>query len=119
MIRATVVNADELQEINSGKQKPKPGSQTEGQLAASTQVWQEGELQAGVWEITPGTFPSSRDGFHEIAQILEGRATIVEPDGNTFEITPGSLFVTPAGWTGTWTVHEAIRKVWVVLDLPA
>jgi len=27
--------------------------------------------------------------------------------------------VTPAGWEGTWTIHETVRKMWVVADLPA
>lgn len=119
MIRATILNAEELKALNVGKHQPKTGSETEGQTAASTKVWQAGELQAGTWEVSPGTFPGTRDGFHEIAQILEGRATITEPDGTATEIGPGSLFVTPAGWKGSWTVHETLRKVWVVLDLPA
>lgn len=35
------------------------------------------------------------------------------------EVGPGSLFVTPAGWRGSWTVHEPLRKMWVVHNLPA
>jgi uncharacterized cupin superfamily protein len=55
----------------------------------------------------------------EICQILSGRGTITEPDGTSFEIGPGTLFVTPAGWEGHWTIHETVRKMWVVADVPA
>lgn len=62
-------------------------------------------------------FSSTRDGYDAICQIISGTATIAEADGSTFQIGPGSLFVTPAGWEGTWTVHETLRKMWVVADI--
>jgi uncharacterized cupin superfamily protein len=65
----------------------------------------------------------ARPGYHEICQILSETATITEPDGSSFDIGPGTLFVTPAGWEGNWTIHwtthETLRKKWVVIDLPA
>ena len=97
--------------------EPKPGSTTPGQTAVSVPVWKAEGLQAGIWEVTPGTFSSTRDGYHEICQILSGKATITEANGRTFDVEQGTLFVTPAGWVGTWTVHETLRKVWVVQDL--
>ncbi|MFC6356053.1 cupin domain-containing protein [Luethyella okanaganae] len=71
----------------------------------------------GVWEVTPGTFTSTRVGYHKMCQIVAGSATIVEPDGRGFEISTGSLFITPEGWEGTWTVHETLRESWVVIPL--
>jgi uncharacterized cupin superfamily protein len=76
-------------------------------------------LKTGIWEVTPGTFKSTRPGYDEICQILSGTATITEPDGSSFDIGPGSLFVTPAGWEGNWTIHETLPKMWGVIDLPA
>jgi uncharacterized protein len=99
--------------------RAKATSTTPGQTEASAEVWGADGLRTGVWEVTPGTFSSTREGFHEICQILSGRATIEEPSGRTFEIAAGSLFVTPAGWRGTWTVHETLRKSWAVFTLPA
>lgn len=32
---------------------------------------------------------------------------------------PGSLFVTPAGWRGSWTIYEPLRKMWVIQNLSA
>ena len=75
-----------------------------------------GGLKTGIWEVTPGTFKSACPGYDEICQILSGTATITERDGSSFDIGPGSLFVTPAGWEGNWTIHETLHKMWVVDD---
>jgi uncharacterized cupin superfamily protein len=85
----------------------------------SLRLWTWEGLKTGIREVTPGTFKSTRPGYHEICQILSRTATIAEPDGSSFDIGPGSLFVTPAGWEGNWTIHETLRKKWVVIDLPA
>lgn len=45
-------------------------------------------------------------GYHEICQILAGRATLTGEDGQTVELAPGSTVVLPDGWRGTWDVHE-------------
>ncbi|WP_284989420.1 cupin domain-containing protein [Arthrobacter sp. efr-133-TYG-120] len=105
--------------INPGEHSPKATSSTPGQTEVSLRLWAREGLKTGIWEVTPGTFASTRPGYDEICQILSGSATITEEDGNSFEVGPGSLFVTPAGWRGTWTIHETLRKMWVVIDLPA
>jgi uncharacterized protein len=101
-----------------GARHSKETSTTPRQTEASAEVWAADGLRSGIWEATPGTFSSTRDGYHEICQILSGRATIEEPGGRTFDIAAGSLFITPAGWTGTWTIHETLRKSWAVFTLP-
>lgn len=95
----------------------KTTSTTEGQAEASRQIWEGDGVRAGIWEVTPGSFTSTREGFHEYCQILSGRATIEEPDGRTFELSAGDTFITPQGWRGTWHVHEPLRKFWVVQQL--
>ncbi|WP_040701669.1 cupin domain-containing protein [Nocardia vinacea] len=102
---------------NPGNHIPKATSTTPGQTEASLRLWDGNGLRTGIWEVTPGTFTSTRDGCNEICQILSGTATITESNGNSFDIGPGSLFVTPAGWEGTWTIHTPLRKMWVVQDL--
>src|SRR5699024_12866916 len=72
-------------------------------------------IRSGVWEVTPGSFTSARTEYHEMCQIVTGRATIIEEDGTEFEVGPGSLFITPEGWKGKWIVHETLRKSWVVI----
>jgi uncharacterized protein len=41
--------------------------------------------------------------------------TLTEEGEQPLELTAGDLFVTPAGWRGTWQVHESVRKVFVII----
>lgn len=105
-------------ELSLPTPQPKPTS-LDGQLESSVDVWvsDDGLLETGVWECSPGTFTATRDGYDEVATILAGSATVVDSLGVTIEIGPGSVIVTPAGWTGTWTVHETLRKTYVLRTL--
>lgn len=116
MVKATVMSNANTE--YPGVHTPKETSSTPGQTEVSLRLWAREGLKTGIWEVTPGTFTSTRPGYDEICQILSGTATIIEEDGASFDIGPGSLFVTPAGWTGTWTIHETLRKMWVVTDAP-
>jgi uncharacterized cupin superfamily protein len=97
---------------------PKPTS-LDGQTETSASTWTsaDGTAESGVWECTAGTFTARRDGYDEIAIILSGTATVRSDTGETVDLGPGSIFVTPAGWTGVWTVHDTIRKVYVIRNL--
>jgi uncharacterized cupin superfamily protein len=96
---------------------PKPTSTTEGQQEAALTVWTAPEgVETGVWEATPGRFTATREGYHEICQILSGRATVTPTDGVPVDIGAGDTLVTPAGWTGVWEVHETLRKTYVTID---
>jgi hypothetical protein len=46
--------------------------------------------------------------------ILSGRMTVTADGGEPFEIGPGDTAVFPLGWTGTWQIHETIRKLYVI-----
>lgn len=97
------------------KPTAKPTSLT-GQMESSITLWEspDGLCEMGVWECSPGTFTAFRDGYDEFAQILFGAATMTTEEGEKTELGPGSVFVTPSGWKGTWTVHETVRKVYVI-----
>jgi len=94
---------------------PKPTS-LDGQRESSLELWvaPDGRCETGVWECSPGTFTATRDGYDEVATILSGRATVIDPAGHSTELEAGSVFVTPAGWSGTWTLHETMRKTYVI-----
>lgn len=114
--RAIVVKNVETMEL--GSTQPKPTAITPGQIEAAVTSWSSDGLEAGAWEASPGTFTATRVGYHEVCQIVSGRATITEHDGIAYELSAGDLFVTPAGWHGTWTVHETLRKMFVIYTLP-
>ncbi|WP_433515778.1 cupin domain-containing protein [Nonomuraea sp. CA-143628] len=94
--------------------EPKPTSLT-GQSESTLEVWADSHAETGIWECEPGSFTAVRDGFHEICQILAGRATLTGEDGRVIELGPGSTVVLPDGWRGTWDVHETIRKTYVTV----
>ncbi|GLW96109.1 cupin domain-containing protein [Microtetraspora sp. NBRC 16547] len=96
--------------------RPKPTSLT-GQEESLLVLWAADRdgAEAGIWECEPGTFTAVRDGFHEICQILTGRATVRGEDGGVVELVPGSTVVLPDGWRGTWEVHETMRKTYVTV----
>ena len=118
MTRAIVVS--DVTTTDAGDHKAKATAELDGQTESSRTVWESAEgIRSGVWEVTPGSFRSTRPQYHEMCQIVSGSATIEEEDGTTFEVQAGSLFITPEGWTGRWTVHETLRKAWVVIPFAA
>jgi uncharacterized cupin superfamily protein len=117
MVKATVMS--DATTADPGEHKSKETSVTPGQTEASFRLWARDDFKTGIWEVTPGEFKSTRPGYDEICQILSGSGTITEADGSSFDIGPGTLFVTPAGWKGHWTIRETVRKMWVIKDVPA
>ena len=85
----------------------------EPMATAGRTLWQDGEQEAGVWECAPG--PSSwKLETHEFVHIVAGRMTVTPDDGVPRDLGPGNTAVFPRGWTGTWQIHERIRKVYVI-----
>ena len=77
-----------------------------------------------MWQCSPGEFSFRRDGYDEVFCVLSGRATLhidgAYGPGQSFELVPGSVILTPAGLTGRWVVHETIRKAYgIVIAEPA
>lgn len=70
----------------------------------------------GVWQHSPGV--STDVEADEIFVVLAGRATVVVDGGPTLELAPGVVGRLAAGASTTWTVHETLRKVYVVRNEP-
>ena len=51
---------------------------------------------------------------HEFCHFLEGRATYVHESGDVIEITPDTAAFFPKDWKGVCTVHETIKKVYMI-----
>lgn len=66
-----------------------------------------------MWECTPGSWRLDlpRD---ELCHFVSGRATYASDGGETIEITPGTIVHFHEGWTGSVTVHETIRSVYML-----
>jgi uncharacterized cupin superfamily protein len=74
--------------------------------------------RSGVWQCTPGSFESARDGDTELMHFLAGAGTITSADGTVHEIRPGVVLVAPDGWRGRWDIHETVRKVYTIWNTP-
>ncbi|MGB3313349.1 MAG: cupin domain-containing protein [Albidovulum sp.] len=72
-----------------------------------------GESECGLWVCTPGKWfcHVTRDEF---CHFLEGRCTYVHESGEVIEITPDTAAFFPQDWKGTCTVHETIKKVYMI-----
>lgn len=70
-------------------------------------------VEIGVWEHTAGT--SSDTEADELFVVLSGRARIEVADGTLLEVGPGDVGILEAGAQTVWTVHETLRKIYVLL----
>jgi uncharacterized cupin superfamily protein len=70
------------------------------------------DLAVGVWQHSAGV--STDVEADEVFVVLSGRATVDVADGPTLELGPGDVGLLPAGARTTWTVHETLRKIYVV-----
>lgn len=105
-----------LAAIDLGKPSPKPTSIAGDQMEASVQLWasSDGLLKIGVWECTPGRFTASRETTSETCHIIAGHLSLHGPDGQTQELGAGQMLVLPKGWRGEWTIHETVRKLYIL-----
>ncbi|MDH5311986.1 MAG: cupin domain-containing protein [Gammaproteobacteria bacterium] len=73
----------------------------------------DGRSECGIWVCTPGKWEChvTRDEF---CHFLAGRCTYVRDDGEVIEIAPGTIAFFPEGWRGVCTVHETVRKVYMI-----
>ena len=68
---------------------------------------------AGLWEVRPATFRWIFSG-NESFFVLEGRATIVTDEGISTEVQAGDMVSYLAGTASIWTVHETLRKFFMI-----
>jgi hypothetical protein len=93
---------------------PKAGA-TRGEPVESVRVlFEDAHSEAGIWECTPGTFPSRRDGFREAVTIISGTGVLRDNDGTEHPIAPGVSLAIPEGWSGEWDLTETTRKFYVI-----
>ena len=110
------ITADHAANGELGAATPRSGSDNSEQVEAVDEFWTDA-ASAGIWECTPGRFPSSRNGRHEVCVILSGQATVESEDGTSVLVRAGDTLVLADGWSGHWNVHETVRKVYVNVQL--
>ncbi len=93
---------------------PKPGATAGEPHESLLPLSDDGRVQTGIWECTPGAFPAARDGYSELMLFLSGDATITDDDGTAHEIGPGTALLLPDGWRGAWEIRGTVRRVYVI-----
>jgi uncharacterized protein len=70
------------------------------------------DLAVGIWQHSAGV--STDVEADEVFVVLAGRATVEVEGGPVLEVGPGDVGLLPAGAVTRWTIHETLRKVYVV-----
>ena len=74
-----------------------------------------GQFFCGRWSSSPGTW-RVRYTESELCVLSAGRITIESSAGERQSFTAGEAFVVPAGFEGTWTVHEQCEKFYAIFE---
>jgi uncharacterized cupin superfamily protein len=80
--------------------------------AGSAEVATAPGVEVGVWSHTTGM--STDTEADEVFVVLSGRARIEFADGSALDVGPGDIGILPPGAATTWTIHEELRKVYVI-----
>lgn len=74
-----------------------------------------GQFFCGRWTSSPGKW-RVRYTENELCVITAGRVTIESIAGESQSFSAGDAFVVPAGFEGTWTVHEECVKFYAIFE---
>ncbi|MCX6460658.1 MAG: cupin domain-containing protein [Actinobacteria bacterium] len=110
-------NAVHLAELSTVALEPiglKPGATRGEPLESARVLFEDAHVEVGIWECTPGAFPSRRDGYREAVTIITGAGVLRDNDGTVHPIAPGVSLAIPEGWSGEWDITETVRKFYVV-----
>jgi uncharacterized protein len=80
---------------------------------AGLQAWVAGYASGGIWECTPGPSHWTLE-THEVIHLVRGRMTVTPDGGEPATIGAGDMAVFPKGWSGSWDIHETVRKVYAI-----
>jgi uncharacterized cupin superfamily protein len=95
---------------------PLPERAIEGVQVCKTWVQdttKDGDVAAGIWEVTPGAYRSIKGTTWEVCSILSGVSEITEDGKEPVIVKAGDIFIMQPGFEGVWRVIETTRKLWV------
>lgn len=73
----------------------------------------DGGLKTGIWEATPGVFRRAVMDA-EFSHFIAGHATFAADDGQILDFHAGDAAFFPPNTQGTWTIHNTLRKTYIV-----
>lgn len=105
-----------LATMDLGPLEPKPTCIEGNQLEAAVTLasHNDGQVEIGVWECTPGRFTADRAKSAEFCHFIAGKVEMTHADGRKELLGPGDAIDLPLGWKGEWRVIEHVRKLYVI-----
>ena len=94
---------------------PKANATAGDPVEAMLVLHDDDRVQVGIWECTPGSFPSQRDGISEVMCFVSGDATITDSDGTRHDVRAGAVMHVPDGWRGEWEIRTTVRKTYTIV----
>ena len=74
-----------------------------------------GRFFSGIWESTPGKWTCEyRES--EFVYLISGRVRLTDAEGHAETFGPGSAFVIPAGFKGSWETLETLKKYYAIFN---
>lgn len=95
---------------------PRTGADLGDPRVSYREISNDGHIEVGVWECTPGGWEIVERPDIEIVTIVSGAGTITDADGTVRPLSPGAVVTLPRGWSGRWDITETLRKVYVILS---
>jgi uncharacterized cupin superfamily protein len=92
-------------------------SHSSGRLLFKREEGGERTVESGLWVCTPGSWRLAIPG-DELCYFLAGRATYTEHNGETIEVSAGTVVHFPSGWTGRCDVRETMRVSYMLALTP-
>ena len=75
----------------------------------------DGRVELGIWEVTPGSFRGSCDGYYEQMHFVAGRGSITDAAGRGHRDPAGRRHALPGRLVGCLEVEETVRKTYAVV----
>lgn len=70
----------------------------------------DGKFTVGIWESTPYAEKFEDYPGDEFCQVLSGKVTLTDAEGNEATFVAGDSYLVPKGFKGTFRVVETMRK---------
>lgn len=104
--------------LTFGEATPLGNPQQQAVAQARTAAHQElpdARGSTGVWECSPGSF-RRQVAKPEYSYIVSGAGSFTPDAGEPVDFTAGDALYFPANTQGTWTIHQSVRKTYLILE---
>lgn len=103
------------EDLTPGLLAPPSATPLGGDIPVRSRVFFDGDdVLSGIRKCEPSTSLWEFTTRGEFIYVIFGLMTVMEDGGDPLTLKPGDAANFPLGWKGTWTVHETIRKIFLV-----